>query len=169
MDLENFAEEGAPVFTEELQASRVLREAAKTKTAITNQDYFVTQQNELSGYSMAPSVKLTSPALENCKCEPVSIAAFLKRNNKNGKGLSYSGAYCQICLFEGRGMLTRHVIIGEHDVRSCSISRDEHQTNLSKRFFLSKEPWICRNRSATCLEKLHHFIFQLGCLVHVQY
>ena len=92
-------------------------------------------------FKMAPKVRLELPPSKDVKGEPtcddpVGIVAFLKRNSGDNKaGLSYEGAKCQICLFEGRKNTTKGVVICGHGVRACSITPDNgNETEVSNLF-----------------------------------
>ena len=56
------------------------------------------------GFEMAPNIDMQgSPmnvAISNSDCNPVSVAAFLKKNNSRGIGLTYGGTACQVCRYE---------------------------------------------------------------------
>ena len=157
-DWNNFSEEGAPVFGGEQPGvqARVPPAAENTPT------YTTEEHKELADFTMAPAVILNSPTSDWKQCDPIGIAAFLKRNNKSNKGLSYGGSYCQVCLFEGRSKHTRNVVICRHGIRSCSVSRASDETALSRRFMDARVDWMCPKYTASCLEKLHHHYIPLG-------
>ena len=126
------------------------------------------QANE--GFKLAPSVKFSSPDRHGpADCVPIGIAAYLRRNNSIGKGRSYRGTYCQICTFEGRKMCTSHVVICDHGVRACAVSRTSEnsaETEIAERASSANkgetDGWLCPNRTASCWDKMHHFYIPKG-------
>ena len=161
-DWDDHFEEGTPVFQNKSQS---IEETTEDGTAPCK----AIKQGNVGGFSMAPSFLLTSPASDVFNmCQPISVAAFLKRNNDRGKGLSYGGIHCQICLFEGRSRLTNTVVLCAHGVRCCSISRKGSQTPLSNVFVEKKKTGFVQMKiplvmisftistcQRVCLEKHH--------------
>ena len=111
-----------------------------------------------------PKPSIASP--KKVSCSPIAVSQFI-RKSKDGHGTTYEGMCCQICVYEGRGRLSRHVVFCTHGVRACTINHVEHipKTPLAKKLRESldgTEGWLCPNMNATCSEKLHKFYIPKG-------
>lgn len=140
-----------------------------TKRQATSENYLCEKERINKGFEMAPTVDITSLRGEDvADCNPVTVAAFLRRNNTNKTGLTYGGAYCQVCEYEGRPKVTRHVVICNHGVRACVVVRSSKgETDLANKI-ASGDPdetktWLCQNLGAVhCFEKLHQYYIPRG-------
>jgi len=160
MDWNNYSEVGSPIFNEQLQQQDNLRNDNDEL------QYSVTKHNQqATHFSMAPAEQLFSTEDESMTCSPTGISAYIKRTNKSSdNGISYGGAYCQICFFEGRGQKSRNVVICGHGIRCCSVASGRTDTDFSKKALVdeSTKNWFCRNQSTSCLEKFHYFYLPKG-------
>ena len=119
---------------------------------------------------MAPNVTI-NPVCEtiaSSNCNPVSVAAFLKKNNSNGIGLTYGGTACQVCTYEGRTRKSLHVVICNHGLRCCASVRQGPAIPSSFQKLVDRaeknelDTWLCPNREAMCWQKLHSFYIPGG-------
>ena len=129
-----------------------------------SEGYNVQQRWEHLDFKLAPGVSLESPPKKGKTCDDaVAIAVFLKRNNTSQAGLSYGGAQCQVCSFEGRKHTTKNVVICRHGVRACAMTPGEsNETKLSRLIRQEKVAWVCPTPNASCLQKLHHHYIPRG-------
>ena len=117
-----------------------------------------------------PAEGLDESPLPPITCHPVSVIAYLKKNNaKQSGGRSYHGSRCQVCAWEMRTDITKHVAIcSEHGIRMCTVHRPLPADSPfsialkdeTKSATLSE--WYCPDQSATCWQKGHHFYIPNG-------
>ena len=129
------------------------------------------------GFLMAPNVEemKTSPMVGNEKtniitCHPISVMAYMKQNNtQQAGGRSYRGSRCQVCAWEMRSNVTKHVAFcSEHGIRMCTVHRplpDNSSFAIAlqdEKKFPALTEWYCPDKSATCWQKGHYFYIPLG-------
>jgi hypothetical protein len=108
--------------------------------------------------------------VQSLSCHPISVMAYMKQNHtKQTGGRSYRGSRCQVCAWEMRSNVTKHVAFcSEHGIRMCTVLRplpndspftdalaDEHKSLLLAE-------WYCTDQSATCWQKGHDFYIPKG-------
>lgn len=95
-------------------------------------------------------------------CCPTNPETFI------GKELSANGKCCQVCLFEGRPIVQKNVVVCKaHRVRVCAdipVGTATMVKWLAQQRSVSTESlnWFCPTPDATCWEKLHHFYVPNG-------
>ena len=102
-------------------------------------------------------------------CSPIPVSEFIKAKGTS-EGLSYEGACCQICMFEGRKRKSRHVVFCDHGVRACldTPSNSDRSTPISIKIAEciekgdSLDNWLCPERNSSCYSKLHSFYIPMG-------
>ena len=72
--------------------------------------------------------------IEGSTCQPVSVAAFFKRNNELGIELTYGGSYCKVCVYEGHSKWSAHVVLCDHGVRSCAVQQLQKEDKEETKF-----------------------------------
>lgn len=120
------------------------------------------------GFQYAPTIDLCNSDDEvklGTKCQPVSVLAYLKRNNENKAGRSYKGMVCQVCKFELRRNVTKDVsYCKQHGVRCCTVVRQNDKNSPVAEAIRVKEEmrWLCTSFNATCWQKAHQFYIPNG-------
>ena len=101
--------------------------------------------------------------------QPVSVMAFLKRNNEDKAGRSYKGMRCQVCLFELRRNVTKDVSFCKyHGLRMCTVVRPLDDTTTIGKTISQSSPndevfkWYCPDLTATCWQEAHKFYIPQG-------
>ena len=107
------------------------------------------------GFAMAPNVDMRGTGMDDTismsDCNPISVAAFLKKNNSKGIGLTYGGTACQVCMYEGRTRKSLHVVICDHGLRCCAARRHEKVKPTKFVELIGKaklgelDSWLCPN------------------------
>ena len=103
-------------------------------------------------------------------CHPISVMAYMKQNHtRQTGGRSYRGSRCQVCAWEMRSNVTKHVAFcSEHGIRMCTVhhpllddspfamalQQDSNTNGLTE--------WYCPDQSATCWQKGHELYIPLG-------
>jgi len=102
-------------------------------------------------------------------CHPISVMAFMKQNHTKQTGRSYRGSRCQVCAWEMRSNVTKHVAFcSEHGIRMCTVLRPlppdspfalalKDESKAAKLI-----EWYCPDQTVTCWQKGHDFYIPLG-------
>ena len=114
-----------------------------------------------------------TPSIAACTArrQPISVMAYMKRNNSNQSGgRSYRGSRCQVCAWEMRPNVTKNVAFcSEHGrIRMCTVQRPLPPQSPLANALLDKEKkemldeWYCHDQSITCWRKGHEFYIPRG-------
>ena len=108
--------------------------------------------------SAASNGSTSSSSVEYCfQCSPITPETFA------GIKLSARGKCCQVCYFEGRGIVQKNVVVCKaHKVRVCAdvaVNTPHMYEYLYKKKLLLPDTmeWFCQTKDATCWDKLHNY------------